>query len=278
MIGERRIELHRPPLQKAEHQHAHFSIVPQKEVDTVDVLGVPVHILDRSYLTRLLGRLPNGKAQGWVSYVNINAINLAQELPWFRNFLQDSLVTYCDGEGVRLGSRILGEPLPERIVLTDWVYDVCAFAEKKGWKLFLLGSTDPILEKTLRNLQEQYPTLRFAGAHHGYFTNQENLNVVSLINQSRADLLLVAMGMPKQELWILENIGLLNVPLVMNAGSCFDYVAGVKHRCPRWMGRMGLEWFYRLLQEPRRLWKRYLVGNPLFLFRVILQKLGRKVS
>lgn len=144
--------------------------------------------------------------------------------------------------------------------------------------MFLLGSTNTVLEKARLNLQTLYPCLRFVGSHHGYFTRGEEQRIVSLINESQADLLMVAMGMPKQELWILENFGALNVKLVMNAGSCFDYVAGSKHRCPGWMGRMGLEWLYRLLQDPRRLWKRYLVGNPLFLVRVILQKLERKVS
>jgi N-acetylglucosaminyldiphosphoundecaprenol N-acetyl-beta-D-mannosaminyltransferase len=235
----------------------------------VDVLGVPVSVVDRPTLTRILGSLPNGQRQGWLSYVNINAVNLAQEIPWFKDFLRQSLLTYCDGEGVRLGSRIIGTPLPERIVLTEWIYDVCLVAEEQHWKIFLLGSTSSVLERTLPVLQSKYPTLNVVGSHHGYFSPRENDTVVTMINKTHPDLLIVAMGMPKQERWILDNIHALNVPLMMNAGSCFDYVSGVRPRCPGWMGHVGLEWLYRLVQEPRRLWKRYLLGNPLFLLRVI---------
>ncbi|MGB2869503.1 MAG: WecB/TagA/CpsF family glycosyltransferase [Bacteroidota bacterium] len=258
-----------------------FPGIQKETADKVDVLGVPVHALDRHALTELLQELPEGKTRGWLSYVNVHAVNLANELPWFRDFLRESLITYCDGEGVRLGSKIIGKPLPERIVLTDWIYDVCATAQEQKWKLYLLGSTDIVLEKTVRTLQTRYPDLRFAGFHNGFFKPQENGSIVSTINRSRPDILIVGMGMPRQEKWILENIRNLKVHLIMNAGSCFDYVSGEKRRCPAWMGRLGLEWLFRLMLEPRRLWKRYLIGNPLFLMRVIRARLtarGRQDS
>ncbi len=257
-----------------EHSSDTVRLVKGSNPPTVDVLGVPVSIVDRPTLTRLFGGMPNGQMQGWVSYVNVNAVNIAQELPWFKEFLGNSLLTYCDGEGVRLGSKVMGKPLPERIVLTDWIYDVCLVAEEQHWKVFIRGSTDSVLAKSLKRLQARYPTLRIVGSHHGYFRPEENGDVISSINASSADLLIVAMGMPKQERWIFDNIRSLRVPLVMNAGSCFDYVSGERARCPGWMGQMGLEWVYRLFQEPRRLWKRYLIGNPLFLLRVIRARFG----
>jgi N-acetylglucosaminyldiphosphoundecaprenol N-acetyl-beta-D-mannosaminyltransferase len=243
-----------------------------KVPDTVEILGVPVNRFDRSSLTQLLGHMPYGRKKGWVSYVNVHAVNLAQELPWFKEFLKASLVTYCDGEGVRLGSRIIGNPLPERIVMTDWIYDVCAVAERQEWRVYLLGSTDTVLEKTVAALRKKYAGLHIAGFHNGYFAPEDNKYIVSAINRSKPHLLIVGMGMPKQEWWILNNFDNLDVPLVMNAGSCFDYVAGEKRRCPLWMGRLGLEWLFRLALEPRRLWRRYLIGNPLYLLRIIGQR------
>jgi len=253
---------------------AEASSLPEsiKAPDTVEVLGIPVNRFDRSSLTQLLGHMPSGRKKGWLSYVNVHAVNLAQELPWFKEFLKDSLVTYCDGEGVRLGSRIIGNPLPERIAMTDWIYDVCAVAERQEWRLYLLGSTDTVLEKTTVALRKKYAGLHIAGCHNGYFAPEDNKNIVSAINRTRPHVLIVGMGMPKQERWILDNIDSLDVPLVMNAGACFDYVAGEKRRCPGWMGRWGFEWLFRFAVEPRRLWRRYLIGNTLYLTRIVKQR------
>lgn len=267
------IENSPPGATYARNSIASVRLVKGANAATADVLGVPVNILDRPTLTRMLGSMPNGQKRGWLSYVNVNAVNLAQEMPWFKDFLQRALLTYCDGEGVRLGSKIIGKPLPERIVLTDWIFDVCLVAEEQHWRVFLLGASDSVLDKSVRRLRTMYPTLNIVGSHHGYFKPEENDEVVTAINNAHPNLLIVAMGMPKQERWILDNIGGLEVPLVMNAGSCFDYVAGEKARCPRWMGHVGLEWLYRLAQEPRRLWRRYLIGNPLFMVRILRARL-----
>ena len=134
------------------------------------------------------------------------------------------------------------------------------------------------LEKAKRNLLQRFPLLPLCGTHHGYFTNQECSAVVDSINRSGAEIVIVGMGMPRQEKWIQEQFPSLKPLLILNAGSCFDFVAGTKKRCPTWLGKIGFEWFFRFLQEPVRLWKRYLLGNPMFIVRVLHQRFLKKLS
>jgi N-acetylglucosaminyldiphosphoundecaprenol N-acetyl-beta-D-mannosaminyltransferase len=244
---------------------------------SLSILGVNIHAVDRGQLNDILsGLLGNGECKQWISYVNIYAINLAIQFEWFRKFLNDSFVTYCDGEGVRLGSKMLGNGLPERIVMSDWIYDVCRLCEESGYGIYLLGSTQVVVEKACSELVSRYKKLKILGCHHGHLTDAETAEVVSSINSLEPAVLVVGMGMPLQEEWIMKNLDHLNVKIILNAGSCFDFVSGFKRRCPEWMAQTGLEWLFRLIQEPKRLWKRYLIGNPLFMYRVLRQGLSRR--
>jgi N-acetylglucosaminyldiphosphoundecaprenol N-acetyl-beta-D-mannosaminyltransferase len=242
------------------------------------VLGVPVHVLTRPQLTELLGQFLGSDDRGWISYVNVHAVNLAHLNPQFHSFLQSSYANYCDGEGVRLGARILGSHLPERIVMTEWVQDVFLLAQERGFRIFLLGGTEEIVTKASRAMTMRYPRVQLSGHHHGFLSSEDSERVVALINQSKADILIVGMGMPLQEEWIVEHFDRLGVRVALNAGSCFDYLAGTKRRCPRWMGEHGLEWSFRLMQEPGRLWKRYLLGNPLFLVRILRERVAARAG
>ena len=241
----------------------------------LEVLGVRVNILKRNELTNATSGLLQQKRKGWISYVNVHAINLASELPWFKSFLNDSLLTYCDGQGVRLGASLLHGHLPQRIVMTDWVYDICGLAAENGWKIYFLGSKIDVVTKTIQNLRDFLPSLLVSGYHHGYLNSSDSEAVVEEINRTGTDIVVVGMGMPLQERWILDNSDRINASLLLNAGSCFDYVSGAKQRCPRWLGNIGFEWVFRLLQEPRRLWKRYLIGNPEFLYNILKQRFER---
>jgi N-acetylglucosaminyldiphosphoundecaprenol N-acetyl-beta-D-mannosaminyltransferase len=242
----------------------------------VYVLGVRVGVLTRHRLTALLRESFDSGQKGWFSYINVHAINLSQDAPWFRLFLNDSLVTYCDGQGVRLGAALAGKTIPERIVMSDWIYDICELAVLRQAKVFLLGSTAPILEQAVAALKRQYPGLRIVGSHHGYISDLDGEVLLQTINKANPELLIVGMGMPIQEQWILKYSTRIQARLIFNAGSCLDYVAGAKKRCPDWMGIMGLEWLYRLAKEPRRLWRRYLFGNPLFLYHIIRERLKQR--
>jgi N-acetylglucosaminyldiphosphoundecaprenol N-acetyl-beta-D-mannosaminyltransferase len=194
----------------------------------------------------------------------------------FLDFLNEtSAVTYCDGEGIRLGAMMLGVKLPPRIVLTYYLWDLLVECEQEGRTIMLLGSRPEIAELAARNIGNRYPRLKIVGVIHGYFdrTGPENDRILSLISEAAPDVLFVGMGMPLQELWIAANHSRIRAGVILPCGSMIEYAAKRKSLAPAWMANHGMEWLYRLFQEPRRLWRRYLLGNPEFLLRVALQRL-----
>ena len=181
---------------------------------------------------------------------------------------------YCDGEGVRLAARLLGHHLSQRMTGADWIYDLCAVCQAQGFSLYFLGGGQGIAAQAAQKLHQQYPRLQVVGAHHGYFDHvgSENDRVVVQINALSPDILLVGFGTPAQEKWIGRNAERLNVPVLWAVGALVDFVAGEVPRAPRWMLDHGLEWLFRFLVEPRRMFGRYLIGNPLFILRVLRQR------
>jgi N-acetylglucosaminyldiphosphoundecaprenol N-acetyl-beta-D-mannosaminyltransferase len=244
-------------------------------MDKVNVLGINVARLTTSDLTDQIRLHGKDGTKRVMAYVNVHALNLAQNNDRFRSFLNGADVAYCDGEGVRLGARILGRSLPPRTVLTYWIWDICALCQEQNMSIFLLSGPAPTVDEAARKLRVRFPSLRVAGWHHGFFnrSGEENEEVIRSINAARPDILFVGFGMPAQERWIEENIGRLNVKMIFPSGSMVEYVAGRRHVAPEWMANHGMEWLFRLGQEPVRLWKRYVIGNPLFLLRVIGQRM-----
>lgn len=245
----------------------------------ISLLNVPLDVLDRNQLLVRIGNAIKEKRREVFCYLNIHAVNIAHSSSRFRAFLDRAGTVYCDGEGVRLGARILGCRIPPRIVLTYFVWDVCAEANARRQSMFLLGSTQDILEDAVQRIRERYPEIRLVGHHHGYFskTGEESDRIVELIRAASPDLLFVGFGMPLQEEWIDANLEQLDARAILPCGSMIDYVAGRKGLAPSWMSNHGMEWLYRLFQEPGRLWKRYLLGNPLFFFRVIVGRANGRV-
>lgn len=241
----------------------------------VDVLGIGVAPIDEVGLLARVEEALASRRGSLFAYVNVHAINLAVDQAWFRDLLNSAACAYCDGEGVRFGAGILGRPLPSRIALTYFFWDLCEEAARKGYSIYLLGSHDHILCKAVERIRARFPGLRIAGTHHGYFekSGQGSADVVAAVNAARPDLLFIGFGMPLQEEWIRQNGPSLDAGAIFPCGSMIDYASGMKSIAPLWMRAHGMEWLYRLLQEPGRLWKRYLVGNPLFILRVLGQRL-----
>lgn len=179
-----------------------------------------------------------------------------------------------DGMGVVLGARFLGHDVPERVVGVDLFYNLVAMAEQESFPIFLLGATDAVVSETAKRIQAKHPKLKLTGYHHGYFWDDEEA-VVNQIQQSGAKLLFVAITSPKKENFINKWQDRLGVDFVMGVGGTFDVVAGKVNRAPMWMQNYGLEWLYRVIQEPRRMWKRYLVTNSKFAWYLLREKLFR---
>ena len=213
-----------------------------------------------------------------ISYLNVQAVNLSFKYPWFREFLNRSDIVFCDGFGIILGAKILGLDIKHRNTPPDWIPLLAQMCAEKNYRLAFLGSNPGIADKTAEVLIKDNPTLNIPFTHHGYFNKSldhpENEAVIQSINAVKPDILLVGFGMPIQEKWIMENFERLDVKVFLPVGAAFDYVSGNVRRAPRWMTDHGLEWLGRLIIEPRRLWKRYIIGIPIFFWRVFLQRMG----
>jgi N-acetylglucosaminyldiphosphoundecaprenol N-acetyl-beta-D-mannosaminyltransferase len=175
----------------------------------------------------------------------------------------------ADGQSIVWASRLLGDPLPERVAGIDLMFRLLEVAERESLGVFFLGGRAEVLEKAVENVRSSHPRLRIGGFHHGYFGDAESAEICAAINRADVSILFIAMSSPRKEYWAHEHRELLNVPLVMGVGGAVDILAGSTARAPAWMQRAGLEWVFRLVQEPRRLGPRYLVTNVLFVGLVL---------
>lgn len=191
------------------------------------------------------------------------------------NLLADSVkacdIVNIDGMGVVWGARLCGHPVPERVAGVDLFHQLLALSNRNAYPVFLLGATNEVVSKTAEVVLQQNPGLKLAGVHHGYFWDDEQA-VVDLIKNSGARLLFVAITSPKKENFINKWRDQLGVDFVMGVGGTFDVVAGKVTRAPLWMQNAGLEWLYRVMQEPGRMWKRYLMTNSAFAWLLIKEK------
>lgn len=206
-----------------------------------------------------------------VAFVNPDCLNIAYRHEDYRRVLRSAARVLPDGIGLRLGCRLFGVSLKANVNGTDLFPRLCARAAEAGVPLFLLGARPGIAALAAKNLQTQYPALNIAGTHHGFFEPDEEPNLIRQINESGARILLVAFGAPRQELWLDRRRSDLTPPVRLGVGGLLDFYSGQMPRAPQWMREIGCEWAFRLYQEPGRLWRRYVIGNPLFLYRVWLQ-------
>jgi len=245
---------------------------PATEIFGVSVATEPPADL----LRRIIGYAERGERRR-VSYVNAHVLNQSQSNPELRRALQAADLVYCDGYGVRLAARLIGLSVPYRMTGADWIWGVAALCQESGRSLYLLGSDPGASAEAATALRRWYPRLEVRGTHHGYFglDGAHSERVLEHIAEHQPDILLVGMGTPQQELWVERNWDRIEAPVVWNVGALFDYVAGRVPRAPHWLSDNGLEWIFRLVVEPRRMWRRYLLGNPTFLYRVLEERRRR---
>lgn len=247
--------------------------------ERVEVLGVGVDPLTVEELHEEIGREIQAGGHALVLNANVHCLNLAYTDPKLRSFLNEAEVVFCDGVGVMLAARLLGRRIPERITYADWAWRLASYAAAERFTLYFLGAHPGVAEKAAEKLKGRYPDLRVSGIQHGYFDRSaggpENEAVIEKINAAAPDILLVGFGMPVQERWLMENWDRIDARVALTGGAVFDYISGELRRGPPILTENGFEWLARLLVEPRRLWRRYVVGNPVFLWRVIRQLIDR---
>jgi exopolysaccharide biosynthesis WecB/TagA/CpsF family protein len=203
-----------------------------------------------------------------LAFVNADCLNVACRDPEYRGVLDRAQRIVADGIGVRLGCKMKRLALTANLNGTDLFPVMCERLAEEGLSIYLLGAREGIAEAAGKAMQTRFPGLKIAGTYHGYFSEDDESDVVAGINTSGADVVLVAMGAPRQELWLARHADELLPPLRMGVGGLFDFYSGRIQRAPRWVREIGMEWAYRICQEPGRMWRRYVLGNPLFLYRV----------
>lgn len=240
----------------------------------IDLMGCP---MDVASMDETVNLIDNSVAEG--RFTQHVVVNVAKLVNMRKDAELDASVRECDiinidGMGVVLGARLLGHDVPERVAGVDLFHQLLAMSAQRGYSVFLLGAKDEVVTETARRVQQLYPALQLAGYHHGYFWDDEQA-MVERIRESGAQLLFVAITSPKKENFINRWRDQLGVTFVMGVGGTFDVVAGKVKRAPLWMQKYGLEWLYRVLQEPGRMWKRYLVTNCQFAWMLLKAKLRR---
>jgi N-acetylglucosaminyldiphosphoundecaprenol N-acetyl-beta-D-mannosaminyltransferase len=188
-----------------------------------------------------------------------------REDPRLQRFVDNAAMVVADGQPIIWSSRLLARPLPERVTGVDLVNRLCALSAREGFGVYLLGAHKSVVEKVAAGLRERYPGLVLSGVEDGFFSAGDAAARARVVADSGAKILVVGMGVPRQEYFIEEYWDQLGVPFAIGVGGSFDVLAGLRVRAPKIVQRVGLEWLFRLVQEPGRLWKRYLVTNAQFL-------------
>jgi N-acetylglucosaminyldiphosphoundecaprenol N-acetyl-beta-D-mannosaminyltransferase len=233
--------------------------------DRADVLGCGIDRIDMAEAARRCDGYVRTRAGAQHMAVNAAKIVAMRHDAALRRLVGDCELITADGQAVVWASRLLGDPLPVRVAGIDLMLELLALAERRGYAVYVLGARQDVLERALAQLRERHPRLRIAGHRDGYFSEAEEPSVAAAIRAARPDLLFVAMSTPRKEYFLGRWGPELDVPFSMGVGGAVDVVAGITKRAPRMLQRLGLEWAFRLAQEPRRLFRRYLVTNLAFL-------------
>ena len=236
-----------------------------------DLFGIPIDLARPDELLATISDWASTPVTRRVMYVNAHVVNQSQTIPGLAEALRRADLVYCDGYGVRLAAHVLHLPVPHRMTGADWIWDLAALCEQRERSVYLLGSEPPRAREAAACLRAKHPDLDVVGSHHGFFDldSPHNERVIEHILDHAPQIVLVGMGTPKQELWVDRFADRLGGAVVWTVGALFDYVSGHTPRAPHWLADNGLEWIFRLAIEPQRMWRRYLIGNPAFLGRVI---------
>ena len=245
------------------------------------MLGIPLHDICADDLVGEMVEAMAARRRLLVLHANAWLLTLARQHPSLQPLFRRADIVYADGAGAVLAAKLLTGRSFSRSTAPDWIDELGRRMASQGSSVFWLGGREPVVARAAR-AHARATGVRIAGWHDGYFDlsagSADNLRLIEQINASGADFLVVNMGMPLQEIWLKENWDSLNVSVALAAGALVDRVAGLVGRPPGWMTRCGLEWLARLVSEPRRLWRRYLIGLPVFLGQILQEVVRRRLG
>ena len=250
-----------------------------QEQGVAELFGLPIvgtATLEEAACVLVKDSLNGVKRQ--VFFVNAHCVNVAAQNPKYSDVLQQADYLYADGSGMRIAAQLAGESLRDNLNGTDLFPLLCEAAVQAKVKIALIGAKPGVAKRCAAQMRERYPGLLIEPIHHGYYKPSDEQELIERLNSSGASILLVAKGVPQQELWISSNAHRIDIPVLIGVGALFDFFSGDVPRAPLALRKVGLEWVHRLKNEPRRLFTRYVFGNPLFLSRVLFLRLqGRRV-
>jgi N-acetylglucosaminyldiphosphoundecaprenol N-acetyl-beta-D-mannosaminyltransferase len=244
------------------------------------LLGVRVHALTIQDLNACVGWAVAARERCIIVSQNLHSVYLVHRDPMLRSLQDLATFVRIDGMPIVFAGRVLGFPLTaaHRTGWMDWIDPFMDAARNNGWRVFYVGSKPGVADAGAEILRQRFPGLLIE-THHGYFDTapgaEASRNVLSRVNEFRTDVMIVGMGMPRQERWVLDHGMQATAPVILTSGACMDYVAGVLPTPPRWLGPIGLEWLHRLLNDPRQMWRRYLV-EPWFAVGLLFGDLVRR--
>lgn len=242
------------------------------------VLGVKLDAIEINDVVKIVsGWIDSSvKTTRYICVTNVNSVVEAQKDPYLKQITNESDISVCDGMPLVWIGRLKGFKLRERVYGFNLMREVLGLSQKKGYSNYFYGSSESVLSNMVSRIKREYPNLRM----NGYFSPPfrelseiEKQKIAQDINNSKPDIVWVGLGYPKQEKWMHEFRNYLNYPVLIGVGAAFDFFSGNKKQAPIWMQNAGLEWLFRLIQEPGRLWKRYLINNTLFIILLIKEGL-----
>ena len=242
--------------------------------DVVSILDISIHNLTMSDALEWIVERCRGTSPGQICFVNADCANLACRNQDYLGVLHKAELVLADGIGMKLAGKLLGSEIRQNVNGTDMFPRLCEALSGTGLGIYLLGARPGIAALVRDWVAEHYPATIVSGCRDGYFTAEQEPEVVREIAASGASLLLAAFGAPRQDHWIRQHLADTGVKVAMGVGGLFDFYSGRIPRAPVWMREIGAEWVYRFIQEPRRMWRRYFVGNTVFLWRVLLRRGG----
>jgi N-acetylglucosaminyldiphosphoundecaprenol N-acetyl-beta-D-mannosaminyltransferase len=236
------------------------------------ICNIPVDVLTKAETVKLIDdAISENRSIHHVVINSAKVVNAQKDTALKQSIINCDIIN-ADGQGIVWASKFLNRPLPERVTGIDLMEEIIVLAAEKKYKIFFLGAREEIVSKVVEIYSKKFGDQIIAGYRNGYFSENEEENIARHISDSNANILFVAMNSPKKEVFLNKYKHLFKGSFIMGVGGSFDVVSGHVKRAPKWMQNFGLEWFFRTLQEPRRMWKRYLFGNSTFVYMVMKEK------
>jgi N-acetylglucosaminyldiphosphoundecaprenol N-acetyl-beta-D-mannosaminyltransferase len=252
------------------------STAVEQRHDRAELFGCEIDRVDMRQALSRCEAYVQGRSRARHMAVNAAKIVSSRRRVELRRLMNDCDLITADGQAVVWAARLLGDPLPARVTGIDLMVHLLALADRRGYRVFVLGARPEVLSLAIGRIRARYPRLTIAGYRGGYFSETDEPQIVAEIHAAQPDLLFVAMPSPRKEYFLSKWAGHLDVPFSMGVGGAVDVIAGQTRRAPRLLQRLGLEWAFRVAQEPGRLWRRYLITNSAFVWMTVRSVVNRR--